>query len=315
MSREHIIDPLLIHHDWDETLPPILEVESGDVVHFDLLEAGNRQVKPGDRFEDVTFDFDTMYNLSGPVAVVGAEPGDTLCIDILDLEHGDWGWSAVLPGFGLLPEDFLSGYVRTFDLAGKDAAEFGPGIAIPLRPFMGTMGVHPGGGVRLSPFPPHVGGGNIDNSHLTEGSQLYLPIFLKGAIFSCGDPHAVQGDGEVCVSALEAPLKGSLRLTLLKRSIGTPAFVTAPQPPGDDALGSEFCTMGIAADLMECCRTATRAMIAWLGDEHGLDSEDAFILCSLAGKLKILEVVDAGMWNVAMCVPLRIFREGSALIR
>jgi acetamidase/formamidase len=314
LSREHVIDPLLIHHDWDETLPPILEVESGDVVHFDLLEAGNRQVNQGDRFEDVTFDFDTMYNLSGPVAVVGAEPGDTLCIDVLHLEHGSWGWSAILPGFGLLPDDFLDGYVRTFDLIGKDAADFDAGITIPLLPFMGTMGVNPGGGVRLSPFPPHVGGGNIDNRHLTEGARLYLPVFLNGAIFSCGDPHAVQGDGEVCVSALEAPLKGSLRLTLLKRAIRTPAFVTAPPRAGGDAPGSEYCTMGIASDLMEGCRMATRAMIAWLGEEHGLTAEDAFILCSLAGKLKILEVVDAGMWNVAMCMPLGIFHDAPSAL-
>jgi acetamidase/formamidase len=313
MSREHIIDPLLIHHDWDETLPPILEVESGDVVHFDLLEAGNRQVTPGARFEDVTFDFDTMYNLSGPVAVVGAEPGDTLCIDILHLEHGSWGWSAILPGFGLLPDDFTTGYVRTFDIAGKEVAEFDAGITIPLRPFMGTLGVNPGGGVRLSPFPPHVGGGNIDNRHLTEGARLYLPIFLKDAIFSCGDPHAVQGDGEVCVTALEAPLKGSLRLTLLKRTIPTPAFVTAPQRLGGDAAGAEYCTMGIASDLMEGCRMATRAMIAWLGEEHDLAPEDAFILCSLAGNLRILEVVDAGMWNVGMCMPLRIFGAGASV--
>jgi acetamidase/formamidase len=312
MSREHVIDPRIIHHDWDETLPAILEVESGDVIHFDLLEAGNRQVKPGDHFEDVTFDFDTMYNLSGPVAVVGAEPGDTLCIDVLDLEHGTWGWSAILPGFGLLPDDFPSGYVRTFDLAGKDAADFGNGIAIPLRPFMGTMGVNPGGGVRLSPFPPHAGGGNIDNRHLTSGSRLYLPVFLNTALFSCGDPHGVQGDGEVCVSALEAPLKGSLRLTLLKRSISTPAFVTAPRRADSLDAGSDYCTMGIAPDLMEGCRIATRAMIAWLGEEHGLSPEDAFVLCSLAGKLKILEVVDAGMWNVGMCMPLGIFPDGVA---
>jgi acetamidase/formamidase len=311
MTREHVIDPRLIHHDWDETLAPILEVESGDVVHFDLLEAGNRQVKQGDHFGDVTFDFDTMYNLSGPVAMVGAEPGDTLCIDVLHLEHGSWGWSAILPGFGLLPDDFESGYLRTFDLAGKEAAEFDSHINIPLHPFMGTMGVNPGGGVRLSPFPPHVGGGNIDNRYLTEGARLYLPVFLQSAMFSCGDPHAVQGDGEVCVTALEAPLKGSLRLTLLKRSIATPAFITAPQFSRDDGSGSDYCTMGIAPDLMEGCRMATRAMIAWLSEVHSLAAEDAFILCSLAGKLKILEVVDAGMWNVAMCIPLGIFDDAA----
>jgi acetamidase/formamidase len=306
MSREHVIDPRVIHHDWDETVAPILEVESGDVIHYDLLEAGNRQIKPGDTFDDVTFDFDTLYNLSGPVTVAGAAPGDTLCIDVLHLEHGDWGWTAILPGFGLLPGDFPTGHVRTFDLAGKDAAEFDAAITIPLRPFMGVMGVNPGGGARLPPFPPHAGGGNIDNRHLVEGSRVYLPVSLPGAMFSCGDPHAVQGDGEVCVSALEAPLRGSLRLTLLKRSITTPAFITAPQS-ADISSGSDYCTMGIAPDLMEGCRMATRSMIAWLGEEHGLAPVDAYMLCSLAGKLRILEVVDAGMWNVGMCMPLGIF--------
>jgi acetamidase/formamidase len=311
MSREHVIDPRVVHHDWDETVPPLLEIESGDVIHFDLLEAGNRQVKPGDRFEDVTFDFDTLYNLSGPVTIAGAEPGDTLAIEVLNLEHGSWGWTAILPGFGLLPDDFPEGYLRTFDIEGKEAADFGGGITVPLRPFMGVMGVQPGGGVRLSPFPPHAGGGNIDNRHLIEGSRLYLPVFLPGALFSCGDPHAVQGDGEVCVSALEGPLKGSLRLTLLKRTIPGPAYVTAPRK-ARPAGGSDYCTMGIASDLMEGSRMAARAMVAWLGDEHGLEPRDAYMLCSLAGNLKILEVVDAGMWNVGMCMPLSIFPESAA---
>jgi acetamidase/formamidase len=311
MSREHVIDPRVVHHDWDETVPPLLEIESGDVIHFDLLEAGNRQVKPGDHFEDVTFDFDTLYNLSGPVTIAGAEPGDTLAIDVLNLEHGSWGWTAILPGFGLLPDDFPEGYLRTFDIEGKEAADFGGGITVPLRPFMGVMGVQPGGGVRLSPFPPHAGGGNIDNRHLIEGSRLYLPVFLPGALFSCGDPHAVQGDGEVCVSALEGPLKGSLRLTLLKRTIPGPAYVTAPRK-ARPAGGSDYCTMGIASDLMEGSRMAARAMVAWLGDEHGLEPRDAYMLCSLAGNLKILEVVDAGMWNVGMCMPLSIFPESAA---
>lgn len=311
MSREHVIDPRVVHHDWDETVPPLLEIESGDVIHFDLLEAGNRQVKPGDRFEDVTFDFDTLYNLSGPVTIAGAEPGDTLAIEVLNLEHGSWGWTAILPGFGLLPDDFPEGYLRTFDIEGKEAADFGGGITVPLRPFMGVMGVQPGGGVRLSPFPPHAGGGNIDNRHLIEGSRLYLPVFLPGALFSCGDPHAVQGDGEVCVSALEGPLKGSLRLTLLKRTIPGPAYVTAPRK-ARPAGGSDYCTMGIASDLMEGSRMAARAMVAWLGDEHGLEPRDAYMLCSLAGNLKILEVVDAGMWNVGMCMPLSILPESAA---
>ncbi|MGA7172368.1 MAG: acetamidase/formamidase family protein [Candidatus Dormiibacterota bacterium] len=307
MPREHVIDPTLIHHDWDETLPPILEIESGDLVHFDLQVAGAGQVKLGDRIEDVQFDFDTMYNLSGPIAVAGAEPGDTLCIEVLQLVRSAWGWSAILPGFGILPDDFPAGYLRTFALASPAGVDFAPGITIPYRPFLGTMGVHPGGGVRLSPFPPHGGGGNIDNRYLTEGARLYLPVFLPNALFSCGDPHAVQGDGEVCVTALESPLGASLRFTLQKRGLAAPAFFSPGQKSGDTSSAGEYCTMGLAPDLMEGARLATRAMISWLEAEHGLGPEDAYILCSLAGQLRILEVVDAGMWNVAMCMPLGLF--------
>jgi acetamidase/formamidase len=307
MSREHVIDPTLIHHDWDETLAPILEVESGDVIHYDIKVAGDGQVKLGDQFADVQFDFETMYNLSGPVAVAGAMPGDTLCVEVLELVRGAWGWTAILPGFGLLAEDFTSGYVRTFKLDSPLGVEFSPEITVPYRPFLGTMGVNPGGGIRLSPFPPHAGGGNIDNRYLVAGSRLYLPVFLAGALFSCGDPHAVQGDGEVCVSALESPLQASLRLTLMKQTSAVPAFFT----PGDANSGlqsaGEYCTMGLAPDLMEGAKLATRAMISWLESEHRLAPRDAYMLCSLAGKLRILEVVDAGVWNVAMCMPLSIF--------
>lgn len=307
MSREHVIDPTLIHHFWDDSLAPILEVEPGDVVHYDLLVAGDGQVKPGNTFSEVTFDFDTIYNLSGPVAIAGAEVGQTLCVEVLALEHKDWGWTAILPGLGLLPDDFPAGYLRTFDLRERDTAQLGSGVEIPLRPFIGTMGVPPQAGVRLSPFPPHLGGGNIDNRYLTVGARLYLPILLPGGLFSCGDPHAVQGDGEVCVTALEAPLRASLRFTLQPRPITAPAFVSGrdDEPPGRD-----YCTMGIAPDLMEGCRLATRHMVEWLVDRCHLSAEDAYILCSLAGRLRILEVVDAGMWNVAMCMPLAILPQG-----
>jgi acetamidase/formamidase len=225
----------------------------------------------------------------------------------LELVRGSWGWTAILPDFGLLAEDFPAGYVRTFQLDSAIGVEFSPEITIPYRPFLGTMGVNPGGGARLSPFPPHVGGGNIDNRYLVAGARLYLPVFLAGALFSCGDPHAVQGDGEVCVSALESPLKASLRLTLLKQASAVPAFFTPGVTPSAVESRGEYCTMGLAPDLMVGAKLATRAMISWLGSEHGLTPVDAYMLCSLAGNLRILEVVDAGVWNVAMCMPLAIF--------
>ncbi|HVB54436.1 MAG TPA: acetamidase/formamidase family protein [Candidatus Acidoferrales bacterium] len=307
MAREHVIDPSLIHHDWDETLAPVLEIESGDVVHFDVQVSGAGQVEPGNSFHDVRFDFDTMYNLSGPIAIAGATPGDTLCIEVLELVRSTWGWAAILPGFGLLPKEFPGGYLRTFTLDSPLGVEFSPRIRIPYRPFLGTMGVNPGGGMRLSPFPPHGGGGNIDNRYLTEGARLYLPVFLPRALFSCGDPHAVQGDGEVCVTALESPLRASLRFTLQKQSLAAPAFFNPGGSPGETTPKGEYCTMGLDPDLMEGARSATRTMISWLASEHGLSREDAYLLCSLAGQLRILEVVDAGIWNVAMCMPLAVF--------
>jgi acetamidase/formamidase len=305
MARDHVIDPSAIHHQWDSGLEPVLAIDSGDTVYFDITVAGEGQVWPGARYEDTRFDFDTIYNLSGPLWVNGAEPGDTLQVDILELRHGDWGWAAFLPEFGLLPDDFPYGYVRTFALKDQ-AAEFAPGIRIPLAPFCGTIGTHPGGPATISPFPPHRGCGNIDNRHLTSGSTLWVPVHLPGAMFSCGDPHAAQGDGEVSVTALEAPLSGSLRFTLHKRSISAPRF----QVPGTSAAiraGGYQATMGLDPDLMECARIAVRAMIEWLVDSRGLTAEDAYLLCSIAGDLRIVEVVDAGVWNVAMTMPLEIF--------
>jgi acetamidase/formamidase len=304
VAREHVIDPAVVHHQWDSGLDPILAIDSGDVVHFDIMVAGEGQVWPGATYADTRFDFDTIYNLSGPVWINGAEPGDTLQVDLLELRHGSWGWAAFLPELGLLPDDFPHGYVRTFELT-NGRAEVAPGISIPLAPFCGTLGTHPGEPAQLTPFPPHRGCGNIDNRHLTAGSTLWVPVHLPGALFSCGDPHAAQGDGEVSVTALEAPLAGSMRFTLHKRSISTPRFRV---PAGSQAIrpGGYQATMGISPDLMEGSRIAVRAMIEWLTDARGLSADDAYLLCSLTGDLRIIEVVDAGIWNVAMTMPAAI---------
>jgi acetamidase/formamidase len=309
VAREHVIDPSVIHHQWDSGLEPVLAIDSGDVVHYDLKVAGDGQVWPGASYGDTRFDFDTIYNLSGPLWVNGAEPGDTLQVDLLELRHGDWGWAAFLPDLGLLPGDFPHGYVRTFTL--KDQlAEFAPGITLPLAPFCGTLGTHPGEPAQLSPFPPHRGCGNIDNRHLTAGSTLWVPVYLPGALFSCGDPHAAQGDGEVSVTALEAPLSGSMRFTLHKKAISTPRFRVPAASPVIRP-GSYQATMGLSPDLMEGSRIAVRAMIEWLTDDCGLTPDDAYLLCSITGDLRIIEVVDAGVWNVAMTMPTAIFEGGS----
>ena len=303
---EHVWDTSVIHHAWDIDLAPALEIASGDVVRYDIPMAGEGQVELDATFDQCSFDFDTIYNLAGPMDVAGAEPGDTLRVDILELETGSWGWCAMLPGAGLLPDDFPEGYVRTFRLD-ADPIPFAPGIAIPKTPFFGTMGNHPGEPRRNVPFPPHRGGGNMDNRHLQAGTTLWLPVHVPGGRFSVGDPHACQGDGEVCVAALECPMKATLRFTLEKRTIPCPQWRSPGALTPRTDRGGYHGTMGIADDLMEGARQAVRAMIGWLGEEHGLSPQDAYVLCSLAGDLKIVEIVDAGMWNVGMTMPLSLF--------
>jgi acetamidase/formamidase len=309
---EHTWPNERIHHVWDLSLEPPLTIASDDTVHYDIPMSGDGQVELGQSFAETSFDFDTIYKLAGPLRVEGAEPGDTLRIEILRLEAGEWGWAAFLPELGLLAEDFPQGYVRTFELAGRETVDFGHGIELPIAPFFGTMGNHPRDPTWALPFPPHRGGGNIDTRHLTQGTTLWLPVWCEGALFSVGDPHACQGDGEVCVTAVECPMRASLRFTLEKRTIPAPSFRNAPGSltSRTDRLGYHT-TMGIGGDLMEGARDAVRAMITWLGEHYGLSREDAYMLCSLAGDLKILEIVDAGVWNVGFTIPL-FDREGGS---
>jgi acetamidase/formamidase len=306
-----VIDPTRIHHAWDASLEPTLRIASGDSVQFDIRMAGHGQVENGMPYEQTRFDFDTLYNLLGPVHVEGAEPGDTLEVEVLALEPGAWGWCSVLPELGLLPEEFPEPFIRYFDLTQGDTTELA-GVRIPVEPFLGTMGVLPDDVEFATPFPPHKGGGNVDTRHLKTGSTFLLPVFREGALFSCGDPHAAQGDGEVCVAAIETDMRATLRLTLRKgQTISTPRFVVpGPLLPRTDA-GGYYGTMGIHADLMQGAKAAVRGMIELVAGEHGLSREDAYVLCSLAGDLKILEIVDAGVWNVGLTMPRSIFGAGA----
>ena len=169
----------------------------------------------------------------------------------------------MLPDSGLLPDDFPEPWAGTFDLRQRGTVEVAPGIRIPTSPFLGTMGTHPDEPAVASVFPPQ-GGGNIDTRHLTAGSTLWLPIWCDGALFSCGDPHAAQGDGEVCVTAIECPMRATLRFTVERRTIPGPRFETGgPLLKVDEAAG-HFGAMGIHPDLMEGARAAVRSAIAWL---------------------------------------------------
>lgn len=171
-----------------------------------------REVSDGQITRDSTaaaiesLDWARVYPLAGPLAVQGAEPGDTLEIEVVDIHTEGWRWTAIIPGTGLLPEDFPDAYLKVFDLSAGDHTYFNDDIVLPIDPFLGTMGVCPDVPDKPMIMPPGKFGGNLDTRHLTRGSRLFLPVECAGALFSCGDAHAAQGDGEVCVTGIESPM-------------------------------------------------------------------------------------------------------------
>ncbi len=296
------------HLAWDPAIPPVATVGSGDEVEFDCLDASNGQLTADSTTDDIaTLVFDQVDQVTGPVAVEGAEPGDTLQVDLLEFVPADWGWTASIPGFGLLADDFPDARYKVTRLDGGDHAEFWPGVRVPIAPFCGELGVAPAIGP-LSTIPPDVHGGNMDTRHLVAGSTLFLPIFVAGANFSIGDGHATQGDGEVSGTAIETPMRARVRLTVRKDlHVTAPEFLAAPDPHAALRNGARYATDGIGPDLMEASRGALRRMIEWMGREHGLEPMEAYLLCSVAVDLRISEIVDVPNFVVTAHCPLGIF--------
>jgi acetamidase/formamidase len=295
------------HLAWDRSIPPVLTVGSGDVVTFDALDASNGQVTATSTTADLsTLAFDQVDQVAGPIFVDGARPGDALQVELLSFEPADWGWTANIPGFGLLADEFPDAHLRITRLA-DGAGELLPGIRIPLAPFCGELGVAPSGEPR-STIPPDVTGGNMDTRHLTAGATLWLPVQVPGALFSLGDGHAAQGDGEVCGTAIETPMRASVRLTVRRDvSVTAPEFRTAGPLGASTNTAGWLAADGVGPDLFAAARDAVRRMIDRLGVEHGLAPVDAYLLLSVAGDLRISEIVDQPNWIVTSYCPLSIF--------
>jgi acetamidase/formamidase len=297
------------HLAWDPAIPPVATVPSGDIVSFDCVDASNGQLTADSTLADlVGLDFSRVDQVNGPVEVVGAEPGDSLQIDILELTPADWGWTAAIPGFGLLTDDFPDPYYKVTAVpASTGRAEYWPGVRVPIAPFCGEMGVAPLTGP-VSTIPPDVHGGNMDTRHLVAGSTLFLPVLVAGARFSIGDGHATQGDGEVCGTAIETPMRATVRLTVRKDvHVTGPEFLAAPDPNAALRSGRRYATDGIGPDLLMAARDAVRRMIDWLGREQGLSPVQAYLLCSVAIDLRISEIVDVPNFIVTAYCPLGIF--------
>lgn len=309
MSNTHYFSNEPVHFTWDADRELVMEVDDGDIIVLETPEVSDGQVTPNSTSEVIaTMDWDRVYPLAGPIHVKGAAPGDVLEIEVVDVHTRGWGWTWIYPGLGLLPDDFTDPALKVFEFPDGRWTQFADGISIPIEPFFGVMGVCPAGASQGNVMPPGRFGGNVDIRQLVRGTKLYLPVEVPGALFSCGDGHAAQGDGEMCVAAIESPLYGTFRFRVHKgRSIPAPQFETAGAlTPRVDHAGF-YATTGVGSDLFIAAQDAARAMIDHLGHEYKLSAEDAYMLCSLAVDLKISEVVDAGQYVVSAFLPLALF--------
>ena len=309
---EHELDNSQIHFRWNNALEPAVCIQPGDIVSGWCQEVSNGTITRNSTALDLTQpSFGFHYPLAGPIYVATAEPGDALEVEILKVQPGAWGWNGIPPGIGLLSEDFPGPYLRHWDLSNGRTTELKPGITIPLEPFLGVMGVAPAEAGEFRITPPDIFGGNMDIRHLDEGARLLLPVQVPGALFSVGDAHAVQGDGEMCV-AVECPMSYTLRLTVHKgRHLPGPQFWTRPRCPltGHDTDRGYYVTTGTGPDLMRNAKDAVRAMVDWLSAHKGLTPEEAYLLCCTVLDLKISEIVNRPNWIVAAYLPLGIFTD------
>lgn len=298
------------HIGWDNSLKPITEIDSGQVVSFEIIEASGSQFTKHSTVEDVKkLDFSKVNPTVGPIYVKGAEPGDTLEVEMLDFQQLDWGWTALIPGFGLLADDFTEPAIKTFDLTRKNTTEFLDGIDLFIKPFPGTIGVAlPEDGL-FNVVPPRKNGGNMDIRHLTKGAKLYLPVWVEGALFSVGDTHAAQGDGEVCGTAIEASMEATMKFKLHKgKTIQEPRFELSKAPTPEADSQGYFATTAQGPDIFEASQNAIRYMIEYLSSEYKMSEEEAYMLCSTTVDLKINEIVNQPNFGVSAFLPKSIFK-------
>ncbi len=310
-KRDYTIHRRHHHFGWDNSLAPAERIAPGSTVEFQCLDASGGQLTAASTLSDVTrLDFAKVNPVTGPIFVEGAEPGDALKVTIEAFKPSGFGWTANIPGFGLLADDFKEPALNIwkYDASSLEPALFGRNGRVPLKPFAGTIGNAPGESGHHSVVPPRRVGGNLDIRDLAAGTILYLPVEVAGALFSVGDTHAAQGDGEVCGTAIESPMEVVLTLDLVKDArLKTPRFTTpGPVARHFDTKGYEV-TTGIGPDLMEGARSAVAQMIDLLTGRYQMDPVEAYMLVSVCGDLRISEIVDMPNWVVSFYFPRCVF--------
>jgi acetamidase/formamidase len=296
-SPDYTLTSEQTHNKFSSTIEPVLRVPSGSIIEVFTEEASDQQLQlDSDEKDLMNISFDPVHPLTGPVYVEDAKPGDILAVKLHEIEIGDWGWTAIFPGFGYLADKFDQPRLKTFAIdSGSNHVVFNSGVNIPLKPFPGVMGVAPATDSLLSTIPPRANGGNMDNPCLTTGATVYFPVFVEGGLFSIGDTHAAQGMGG---TAIEAPMRIVYEIRLIKgHSIAEPQYET----------DQYYAVTAYGSNLDVAAKKATSYMIDHLVHTHQLSREDAYMICSLAGDLHIAEVVDIPHALVAMHMPKEIF--------
>jgi acetamidase/formamidase len=296
---------------FDAAIPPVLKIESGDQVNLSTLMLMDGQLCCGMTFEELLAKRQTYtdrkmgsHTLTGPIFVHGAEPGDVLEVRIEKLVPANCGVNYHYPGrmnMGGLPEDFPGGQIKTLPIdAQRMETPFAPGVIIPLRPFMGVMGVAPKPGEKKPAAVPDYFGGNMDNKELVAGTLLYLPVQVPGALFSTGDAHAVQGDGEVNITAIETAMEEAVFQFVVRKDM------KLERPMAETS--THWITMGFHQDLDEAVKIALRDAIHFISQTKGLTPDDAYALSSLAVDLRVTQIVDGNKGIHAM-IPKAIFKK------
>lgn len=300
---EHTLSAEPTHSRWNRTLKPRLHIASGDTVRMECVDSSGAQCHPSMTLaEYLKIDRDKIHALTGPIFVEGAEPGDVLQVDILDVAHKGWGWTSVVNGLGFLKQRFSEPFFFVWKLEGAVSKSIAPAVVL-LRPFCGVMGVAIAEDGEFRTRPPGVFGGNMDVRELCTGATLYLPVLNRGALFSAGDAHAAQGDGEVCINGIECPADVTLRFRLHKQQRLAAPVVESGVVRGQETGGDAWFVVESASDAAGAARAATSRMIDLLVDRWGFTPVHAYLLCSIAMNLHMSQVVNEPMFTVCAEMP------------
>ena len=311
MSANHTIHSLKHHFGWDNSNVPIINAMSGETIEIDTVDSSGSQLSLNSSIEDVrNLDFSKVNPVTGPIFIEDACEGDVIEIEFIDFVTSGWGWTAIIPGFGLLADEFKTPDLNLWKYEKNNPIEsvYSTYGKIPLNPFVGTIGLALKESGNHSVVPPRDCGGNLDIKELSKGSKVRLPVQVPGGLLSLGDTHAAQGDGEVCGTAIESPMKVIVKVNLIKNfKIQSPQFETFGPVSNHIDKDGYFVTTGIGPDLIEGARNSIRHMIDLLVQKHNIPDSKAYMFCSVCADLRISEVVDAPNWVVSCYFPKSVF--------